>query len=175
MLRSITIEGLITQAKTEDLHKPWIRVSKTKRKGIIDNKDFVKVKANNKTAYCQIRGTSDEDSEEIEMSEHYRELLGWNQIPKEKVTLEIVRINQTCGIFKAIDYHPDDFVRLGIGLFAVSVSLALISLLISILQSITLASFWLTISIVLITVLGIILFISMVVIFLRPLKRGKTD
>ncbi len=174
-MRIIPIEGLIKPAKTEDLNKPWIRISKTKRKDIIDNKDFVKVRANNKTAYCQIRGTSDEDSEEIEMSEHYRELLGWKQIPKENVNLEVTRINQTLGIWRVIYYHPDDFVRLGIGLFAVSVFLALISLLISILQSITPASFWLTISIVLIIVFGIILFISMVVIFLRPLKRGKTD
>ena len=75
MSRTIMIEGSIVQAGTEDLYKPWVRVPKNKRKGI-PNKKFVKVRANNKTVYCQIKGTPDEDSERIEMSEHYRELLG---------------------------------------------------------------------------------------------------
>jgi len=171
MPRVVTVEGIIKQAEAEDLHKPWIRISKTKRKGIIGNKDFVKVRANKKKAYCQIRGTSDEYSEKIEMSEHYRELLGWKQIPKENVKLEITRINQTFGIWRIIYYHPDDFVRLGIGLGVTSIFVALISLLISVLQSISPANFWLTIFIGLIVAFVIGFLISMAVSFLMPLKR----
>ena len=167
----VTVEGTIKQAKPEDLHKPWIRVSKAKRKDIIDNKDFVRVSANKKTVCCQIRGTSNEYSEKIEMSEHYRELLGWKQIPKENVNLEITKINQTFGIWSVIYHHPDDFVRLGIGLGVVSIFVALISLLIAVLQSICPTNFWLTIFIVLIIVLVIGFLINMAVSFLMPLKR----
>ena len=95
MSRVVTIEGPIEQAKMEDLYKPLIRVPKNKRKGTLNNKDYVKVRANNKTVYCQIRGTPKEDAEEIEMSEHYRELLGWEYKPTGNVKLEITRINHT--------------------------------------------------------------------------------
>lgn len=167
----VTVEGTIKQAKPEDLYKPWIRVSKAKRKDIIDNKDFVRVSANKKTVCCQIRGTVDEDSEKIEMSEHYRELLGWEHKPKGNVKLEIARINPFWGIIRTYYYHPDDFVRFGIGLGTASLSIALVSLFISIFKSISQTTFWLTIIISLIIVLAIGLLIGATVSFLRPLKR----
>ena len=170
MSRVVTIEGLIVQAKPADLYKPWIRVAKNKREDIA-NKEFVRVSANKKTVCCQIRGTDNEVSEQIEMSEHYRELLGCNHLPKGNVKLGITRINQKFGIWKVIYYHPDDFVRLGIGLGVVSIFVALISLLIAVLQSICPTNFWLTIFIVLIIALVIGFLINMAVSFLIPLKR----
>jgi len=165
------IEGSIVQAGTEDLYKPWVRVPKNKRKGI-PNKEFVKVRANNKTVYCQIKGTPDEDSETIEMSEHYRELLGWEQIPKGNVKLEITRINPIWGIIRTYYYHPDDFVRFGgIGLGAASLSIALFSLFISIFKSIGPTTFWPTIIVSLIILFVVGLLIGATVSFLMPLKR----
>ncbi len=145
MSRVVIVEGPIKQVRMEDLYKPLIRVSKNKRKGMLNNKDYVKVRANNKTVYCQIRGTPKEDTEEIEMSEHYRELLGWEYKPTGNVKLEITRINQTFGILRVLYYHPDDFVRFGIGLGVTSIFVALISLLISNLQFIGPTTFWLVI------------------------------
>lgn len=171
MSRVVTIEGSIVQAKPEDLHEPWIRVSKTKRKGIINNKDFVKVRANNKTVYCQMRGTSKEDSEEIEMSEHYRELLGWEHVPIGNTKLEVTRINQTFGIWRIIYYHPDDFVRIGIGLGLASVLIASVSLLKFFLQPISPINPLLAIFISLIIAFAIGLLSSIAVSFLMPLKR----
>ena len=172
MSRAVTIEGLIVQAKPADLYKPWIRVAKNKREDIA-NKEFVKVRANNKTVYCQLRGTSNEDSEKIEMSEHYRELLGWKNKPTGNVKLDITRINQFWGILRTLYYHPDDFGRFAIGLGATSLFIALISLLISILQSISPTTFWLTIIFGLTIAFVIGFLISMAISFLKPLKRGE--
>jgi len=68
MSRVVIVEGPIKQVRMEDLYKPLIRVPKNKRKGMLNNKDYVKVRANNKTVYCQILGTPKVDAEEIEMS-----------------------------------------------------------------------------------------------------------
>jgi len=171
MSQDVTIKGSIIQAGMEDLYKPWIRIAKNKRKGI-SNKEFVKVRANKKTVCCQIRGTVEEDSEQIEMSEHYRELLGWKHVPTGNVKLEITRINPFWGIIRTFYYHPDDFVRFGgIGLGAASLSIALFSLFISIFKSISPTTFWLTIIICAIVALVIGLLIGAAVSFIRPLKR----
>jgi hypothetical protein len=169
MSRVVTIEGQIEQAKMEDLYKPWIRVSKNKRKDI-PNKTYVKVRANNKTVYCQIRGTSNEDSKRIQMSEHYRELLGWENLPIGNIKLEITRINQFWGMIRAFLYHPDDVVRVGVGLSTASMSIALVSLFISIFKSISLTTFWPIIisSCTILFAVGVL--IGATVSFLKPLR-----
>jgi hypothetical protein len=166
------IKGFIKQANADDVNKPWIRISKEKRGNDFLNKDFICVEANGKRIYCQLRGTKNESSTKIEISEHYRELLGWEDTPENEVTLKINKINRYFGIWKVIYYHPDDFVRVGIGLGSASIFLGLLSVLISILSSINPSNLIIAIVAGLVIVFIIGFLISMTVSYVIPLKRN---
>ena len=171
MSQAAIIEGIIKEAGKEDLYKPWIRIAKNKRQWI-NNKEFVKVRANSKQIYCQVRGTVDEDTEKIEMSEHYRQLLGWEQKPTGSIRLEIIRFNQLLGIIMTFFYHPDDLARFsGIGLGATSLTVALIGLLISILSFIRPETLWFVIGFSSIISILIGFLIIMAKSFLMPLTK----
>lgn len=167
----IKVEGVLTQAKVEDLYKPWIRIAKSKR-GNIKSKEFVKIRGNNKEIFCQIKGTLDENSIAIEMSEHYRELLGWENIPEGEITLELIKPNQFIGIIMTHHYHPDDFVRFGIGLGTTGIFISLLGVLIAVLQTIKPETFLLGIVVALILAFIIGILVGMSIIFLRPFSRN---
>ena len=131
----------IYKAGPDDVYKGWIRVSDELdlRKGI-PNGAYVKVSANNRKVYCQIRGTP-EEAGRVEMNEWYRNALGWTDPPNELVELTVKKVG-LFGRIAAFAHHPDDIVRVGIGLGMISVGLGILSIILAISVAITgIASF----------------------------------
>ena len=130
----------IYEADLDDVHKGWIRVSQELdlRKGIA-NGAYVKVSANNRIVYCQIRGTPGKAGR-VEINEWYRNTLGWTDLPNEEIELTVKKV----GFRRIVAFaqHPDDIVRVGIGLGMISVGLGILSIILAISVSITgIASF----------------------------------
>lgn len=113
----------IFSADKEDIRKGWIRVSE-KTRGYIPSASYVRIKANGRTIYCQIRGTNKGEGL-IEINEWYRSLLGWDNTP-ESADFEFKQVGLS-GRLHALSMHPDDIVRIGTGLGLLSVGLGLLS------------------------------------------------
>ena len=137
MNKEIEITANIRQSTKADSYKPWIRVPKSLRGSKIKNKQYVKIWVNDRFIYCQIRGTVDESSKNVEMNEHFRILLGWDEIPKEEVTLKVTKTNTFVGIYQMAVFHPDDVVRTGLGLGFASVSLGFLSVVLALAFSVS--------------------------------------
>ena len=131
----------INKADRDDMHKGWIRISQELdlRKGI-RNMAYVKVSANNRKVYCQIRGTP-EKAGRVEMNEWYRNALGWTDPPDEEVELTIEKVSFFRRIC-AFAQHPDDIVRVGIGLGMISVGLGILSIILAFSISVTGIASW---------------------------------
>ena len=116
-------------ADPDDKHKGWIRVSQELdlRKGI-PNGAYVKVSANNRKVYCQIRGTP-EKAGRVEINEWYRNALGWTDTPNEEIELTVKKV----GFRRIVAFaqHPDDIVRVSIGLGMISVGLGILSIILA--------------------------------------------
>jgi len=119
----IKLKSPISLANKDDEHKGWIRVSENLRKGI-RNGAYVKIEAYKRKAYCQIRGTPKKEGR-IEINEWYRNALGWTD-PPEGIELIIKEVGLS-GRLHAFSSHPDDIVRIGVGLGIISVGLGLLS------------------------------------------------
>lgn len=125
--KQIDFKSKISNSKESDIHKPWIRVSEDLRDGIRSG-SYVQIEANGRRAYCQIRGTQGEKGR-VEINEWYRNILGWPELPGE-VVLKIKEAD-ILGKIRAWKSHPDDIVRIGIGLGAIGIGLGLLSIVIS--------------------------------------------
>ena len=108
----IKLKSRISLANKDDEHKGWIRVSENLRKDIPSGA-YVKIKAYKRKVYCQIKGTPKKEGR-IEINEWYRNALGWTDPPKEiELTIKEVGL---LGRLHAFSSHPDDIVRIGVGL-----------------------------------------------------------
>lgn len=121
----VNIQAPLHFADKEDEHKGWIRISEELRGGI-ESGSYIRVKGNNKTIYCQVRGTPKE-SGKIKMNEYYRLKLGWQDL-QDKVHITVEPANFWDKL-RAISSHPDSIVRIGFGLGCISVGLGCISVL----------------------------------------------
>lgn len=128
----------IHKADRDDMHKGWIRISEELdlRNGI-RNMAYVKVSANNRKVYCQIRGTP-EKAGRVEINEWYRNAFGWTDPPDEEVELTLKKVGVIWKI-AAFAQHPDDIVRIGIGLGIISVGLGLTGVILVISNIISIA------------------------------------
>ncbi len=126
----ISLKSQVSQSDLEDVHKNWIRVSEDLRDGI-PNGAYAKVIANKKKIYCQSRGTPGKAGQ-IEINEWYRNALGWTDPPTGKVEMTIKEVG-LLGRIKAWSSHPEDIVRIGIGLGMISVGLGALSVVLSVL------------------------------------------
>ena len=124
----IKLKSRISLANKGDEHKNWIRVSENLRKGI-PNGAYVKIEAYKRKVYCQIKGTPNKEGR-IEINEWYRNALGWTDPPKRIIELTIKETG-LLGRLHAFSSHPDDIVRIGIGLGIISVGLGLLSVVIA--------------------------------------------
>lgn len=123
--RVIKLKSKVHEADPGDMYKGWIRVSEDLREDI-PNRVYVRVIANNRKVYCQIRGTPGKAGL-VEINEWYRNALGWTDPPNEaELTIEEVGL---LGRISAWSSHPDDIVRVAIGLGMISVGLGLLSTL----------------------------------------------
>jgi hypothetical protein len=113
------------------MHKGWIIVSENLRKGI-PNGAYIKLMVGNKKIFCQVRGTPGKNGR-VEINEWYRNELGWTDPPDEA---ELV-INQVglLGRIRAWSSHPEDIVRVGVGLGMISVGLGLLSVVLALTPS----------------------------------------
>src|SRR4030042_1356615 len=116
----VEVNAPVKRASSEDVNKGWIRISKELRSGI-SSRAYVEVEANNRRIWCQVLGTPGEDGC-VKMSEWYRELLGWTDLPTENAHLKLKEVGFE-GRIKAWHSHPDDVVPVGIGLGFMSVGL----------------------------------------------------
>ena len=121
----VSIRARISQARAEETHSGWIRVSKELRV-TIPNGAYVKVSANARTVYCQIRGTPGVTGA-VSINEWYRNALGWEDLPPSETEL---RIRRVCllGRIHAWSFHPDDMVRVGVAIGLISLGLGILSL-----------------------------------------------
>jgi hypothetical protein len=130
----------IYEAGRDEMHKGWIRISKELdlRKGI-PNGAYVIVSANNRKVYCQIRGTL-EKAGCVEMNEWYRNALGWTDTPNEEIELTVKKV----GFRRIVAFaqHPDDIVRVSIGLGMISVGLGILSIILAFSISVTGIASW---------------------------------
>ena len=127
-------------ADPDDKHKAWIRVSQELdlRKGI-PNGAYVKVSANNRKVYCQIRGIP-EKAGRVEINEWYRNALGWTDTPNEEIELTVKKV----GFRRIVAFaqHPDDIVRVSIRLGMISVGLGILSIILAFSISVTGIASW---------------------------------
>lgn len=121
----ITVRAPLRFAPQEDQHKGWIRISEELRGGI-DSGSYVKLHGNDKTVYCQVRGTPRKLGI-IQMNEYYRLKFGW-QNPRNQVEITVQRVG-FWNKLRAISSHPDAVVRIGFGLGCISVGLGCLSVL----------------------------------------------
>jgi hypothetical protein len=119
----------ILPAKEDDMHMGWVRLSDDLR-GEIANGSYVQIEANKKVINCQIRGTPGKLGR-LEINEWYRNKLGWETPPNEAEI--VVTKTGIAGRFKALMQHPDDIVRIGIGLGVLGLGLGLLAIIISVL------------------------------------------
>ena len=119
----VTITAPLHYSSPEDQHKGWIRVSEELRGGL-DSGLYVEVLGNDKTIFCQIRGTPRKVGI-IQMNEYYRLLFGWPN-PKKQVEITI-KVTGFWGKLKAVQSHPDSIIRIGFGLGCISVGLGCVS------------------------------------------------
>ena len=123
-VKQIKLKSRVSSSKEIDTHSPWIRVSDDLRGGI-RNGTYIQINANGKKAYSQIRGIQGEKGR-VEMNEWYRNILGWDDLPGE-VELHIKEADML-GKIRAWKSHPDDIVRIGIGLGMIGIGLGLLSI-----------------------------------------------
>ena len=128
MSKSIAkVKSQVFAANPSDVHKSWIRVSENLR-GAIPSGAYVRVTANNRTVYCQILGTPGKTGR-IEINEWYRNSLGWTDPPIEaELTIKEVGL---LGRLRAWSWHPEDIVRVGVGLGLTSVGLGALGILLA--------------------------------------------
>jgi hypothetical protein len=130
--KTITISRvIIKKAKKEDAFMGWIRVPRAIR-GDIENRSFIKVQPNNKTIFCQLRGTIKEGNF-VEINEHYRDLFGVQV--GQKMDLKITEIGWLFGKLRALVMHPDPVVRFAVAISLTSVILGILGFLIAILPA----------------------------------------
>ena|GEM_PF-1759883 len=131
----IYLKVRICKARPDEMHKGWIRISKSMREDI-QNGSYVQIIAKGGKVYCQIRGEP-KTAGWVEMNEWYRNLLGWTELPSEEVELTIKKVSPFS--HRRIDAwaaHPDDVVRVGIALGMISISLGLISAFVAVFPSV---------------------------------------
>jgi len=122
--RSITLKSQVFPADRDDMYKGWIRLSDDLRNGI-QSGTYVQLIANRRKVCCLIRGTPGKAGR-IEMNEWYRNTLGWSDPPNEaELTIKEVGTFRRIGAWSR---HPDDIVRVGIGVGMISVGLGLLSI-----------------------------------------------
>ena len=126
----IKFESQVSPAEPDDVHKGWIRVSDDLRNGV-PNGAYIKVIANNRKVYCQVRGTPGK-ARRVEINEWYRNIFGWTDPPNEVIEFTIKEVC-SFGRIRAWSLHPDDIVRVGIGLGIISVGLGSLSMIMAIL------------------------------------------
>lgn len=120
---------IVKKAISQDTLKGWIRISETIRGGI-PNASFSKIRANNKTIYCQIRGTSSSERVVI-MNEHYRDLLGVKN--GQEIDLCVTHLKWIFGKIMALPMHPDHLVRFGFGFSLIGLFMGMIALMVALL------------------------------------------
>lgn len=107
----------------------WIRIPEEIREGI-PNGSFVKIRANKRVVYCQLRGTSSEERIAI-VNEHYRDVFGIEA--GQEVDLDITPVTWIFGKLRALAMHPDHLVRFGFGLSFVGLAMGMIALIVALL------------------------------------------
>jgi hypothetical protein len=118
-------KAFVKQATKEEMHAGFVRISENLRHEI-RNGDYIQLTTNDRTIYCQVRGTPNK-IDTIIINEWYRELLGINNIPDTEIELEIAKAS-FFGMLNAFQYHPDNIIRISLGLGISSVGLGLMSL-----------------------------------------------
>lgn len=130
--KTITISKVsIRHADKDDTLRGWVRIPRNIRGGI-ENGSFVKMKANRKSVFCQVRGTT-YDGNAIEINEHFRNLLGVEV--GQEIDLKVTKIEWIFGKLRAVAMHPEHMVRFGIGFSFLGVLLGCIGLVTAILPS----------------------------------------
>lgn len=112
-----------------DTLQGWIRIPEELRCGI-PNAAFSKVRVNNKTVYCQIRGTPSKERIII-MNEHYRDLLGVKD--GQEIDLDIIELRWIFGKIRSLPMHPDHLVRFAFGFSIIGLVMGLIALTVALL------------------------------------------
>lgn len=119
----------IEKSSEEDALEGWVRIPENIRGGI-KNGCFVKIRANNRTIFCQVRGTPSTENVAF-VNEHYRDLLGIKA--GQELDLDIAPRRWFFGKVRALTMHPQHLVRFGFGFSLVAISLGLLSLIIALL------------------------------------------
>jgi len=126
------IKGIeIRHCKQEDFLQGWVRIPEEVRGGI-PSPSFVKIKVCGKTIFCQVRGQANCENC-VEMSEHYRMLLGLEV--GQKVDVTITRVDWIGGKLKAIAMHPNHMVRFGFGFSCAGLILGLFGFIPAVLKA----------------------------------------
>jgi len=119
----------VKQAQKEDALQGWVRIPEHIRGGI-PNGAFVKISAYGNAIFCQVRGMSSEDHV-MQMSEHYRDLLGIKA--DEELDLDIVHVRCFLSKVRALPMHPEHLVRFGFGFSLVGLVLGVLALFVTLL------------------------------------------
>lgn len=125
MGNKFTINAWVEQATKEEMLAGFLRISENLRHEI-RNGDYIQLTTNNRTIYCQVRGTPNK-IDTIKINEWYRELLGINIIPDTKIEFEIDKVS-FFRILRAFQYHPDRIIRISLGLGLTSVGLGILGI-----------------------------------------------
>lgn len=120
---------IVKKANPQDALNGWIRIPESIRGGI-PNASFSKIRANNKTIYCQICGTLSSERVVI-MNEHYRDLLGVKD--GQEIDLYITHLKWIFGKIRALPMHPDHLVRFGFGFSLIGLFMGMIALIVALL------------------------------------------
>ena len=121
-----TIKGvLVLEADKEEMHKGWVRISEKKRCGI-KSSSYVKLSYCKKSVFTQVRGNLRGENGILNISEWYRDFLGLKDDPSEKVDLKLSDQRQVFYWLRALMSHPDDAIRLSIGLATISIALGVL-------------------------------------------------
>ena len=125
------VRGVVQSAHKEETNEGWIRVSSDIR-GRIGSRSYVRIwtpDEPDQVVYCQVRGTPGRTGT-IVINEWYREALGWNDLPltpAPQVEL-LVEPAGPWGRLKALLAHPNEVVRVGLGLALSGMGLGLTGL-----------------------------------------------
>ena len=125
------VRGVVQPAHKEETNEGWIRVSSDIR-GKIGSRSYVKVwtpDEPDQVVYCQVRGTPGRTGT-IVINEWYREALGWGDLalnPAQQVELLVEPVGRL-GRLRALLTHPQEVVRVGLGLALLGIGLGLTGL-----------------------------------------------
>lgn len=119
----------IRKSSESEVLQGWIRIPEEIRGGI-PNGSFVKIRANRRVVYCQLRGTSSKERIAI-VNEHYRDILGVEA--GQELDLDLTPIKWIFGKLRALPMHPDHLVRFGFGFSFVGLVMGMVALIIALL------------------------------------------